>query len=273
MNDFTPPHQHHGRTLTAADIVSRMGISTSDPKPAPEPSPRWSPRTRRVMAAVRSNFISWEHRPSETQMRDLTEIPEAVNDIFEGRRQGELILNEAACGLGKTQILAQCCRDILTNSEDEDRSILIAIPRISEIKAFIRSVGPIGDDFAVHVNRGEKTLRQLGQGYANATDARLLISTQASVRRFIKGRRMMADVDDLLFRGRVRDLRLWDEFLNTAQDIAIPILHLFPLVGLGRMKNEYRDLSADIAKLTAAVGRHPAWMSSSAPAMASTAPS
>jgi hypothetical protein len=235
MNDYNYDYDDErprsgGNILTGADLARRLGITTStatSPKPIPappEPHPaerQWSPRTRRVMAAVRSNFLSWEHRPSTKQMQALTEIPEAVNDILEGRRQGELILNEAACGLGKTQILAQCCRDILTNPEDADKSILIAIPRISEIKAFIRSVGPIGDDFAIHVNRGGKTLRQLGQGYEHATDARLLISTQASVRRFIKGRKMMADVDDLLFRGRVRDLRLWDEFLNTAQDIAI----------------------------------------------------
>jgi hypothetical protein len=221
MNDYNYDDQWNGERprsggsmLTGADLARRMGITTPGTAtnlkpPAPLPEPRqWSPRTRRVMAAVRSNFLSWEHRPSTKQMLALTEIPEAVNDILEGRRQDELILNEAACGLGKTQILAQCCRDILTNPEDADKSILIAIPRISEIKAFIRSVGPIGDDFAVHVNRGEKTLRQLGQGYEHATDARLLISTQASVRRFVKGRKMMADVDDLLFRGRVRDLRL-----------------------------------------------------------------
>jgi hypothetical protein len=104
----------------------------------------WSPRARRVMAAVHSNFIKWNHRPSPEHMIALHEIPEAVNDILEGRRHGQLVLNASDCGLGKTQILAQCCRDILTNPEDEDRSILIAIPRISEIKAFIKSVGNIG---------------------------------------------------------------------------------------------------------------------------------
>ena len=215
----------------------------------------WSPRASRVMAAVSSNFIKWEHRPSQDQMDALTEIPEVVNDILEGRREGQMLLNASCCGLGKTQLLAQCCRDILTNPEDANKSILVAIPRISEIRAFIRSVGDIGEDYAVHVNRAEKELRSRGHGYENATDARLLISTQASVRRFIKGHTRMADVDDLLFRGRIRDLRLWDEFLNTAQDIAIPITHLFALVALGQLGQDYRELAGDIMRLASETGR------------------
>jgi hypothetical protein len=31
----------------------------------------WSPRAQRVMAAVRANFIKWNHRPSADHMQAL----------------------------------------------------------------------------------------------------------------------------------------------------------------------------------------------------------
>jgi hypothetical protein len=211
----------------------------------------------RVVPELKRSFSErFDHHPSMDQMDALVEIVLATGDILTGGRAGQFILSSCDAGLGKTQTLIHCIREIMTNPAWKDRSVLVCIPRIDEIKAFLRELGEApGDDFAVLVNAHEKELRAAGRGHENSSNARLLISTQAAVRKLLKGCKRLADVPELSYEGRLRTIKYWDEFLQHSIDFAIPTTSLHILGGeLGDSRSPYFTIGQDILSLIMSTG-------------------
>jgi hypothetical protein len=140
---------------------------------------------------------------------------------------------------------------MLVSPAYKDASALVCIQRISEIEAFILDLGDdLLPDIAVLVNASEKKLRKLGKGHGNAGEARLLISTQAAVRKLLKGHRMLADVQELKFQGRVRGLRVWDEWLQHSLEYSIQTSRLNHLGGMLAEIREFDQLGEVCATST-----------------------
>jgi hypothetical protein len=250
-----PPHQPRGRTMTAADIVRRMGIQAPAAAPSPPiplvappsiPLPPLGPFAKQVVATIRRDFVKWGHR----QFNAIAHIPAAIEDILNGERHGQVILSACDAGLGKTTAINRSVQEMLANPDYKDASALVCIPRITEIEAFVRDLGEEHlQHVAVLVNACERKLRKLGKGRENANEARLLISTQAAVRKLLKGHRMFADVDELKFNGGTRTLLLWDEWLQPSLEYTIQTSRLNHLGGLLAEINEFSQLGETILDL------------------------
>jgi hypothetical protein len=213
--------------------------------------PPLGPLSRPAVEGLRQDFIRWGHRPSQSQFNAIAHIPVAIEDILHGRRQGQFITSACDAGLGKSSAIIHSVRQMLLNPDYRDASALVCIPRISEIEAFLRELGEeFLHDVAVLVNSRERKLRAIGKGHDHATDARLLVSTQAAVRKLLNGHRMLADVDQLKFKNSVRPLRIHDEWLPHALEYAIPTHRLSHLGGLLADIEDFRDIGEAILDLT-----------------------
>lgn len=123
-------------------------------------------------------------------------------------------------GIGKSLSVATFLRVWKDEGFHPDASVLIGLSRLTEIDSYIKAAGLHRDDVAVLTSDVERN--DLGVPKDRHGQARIMFTTQQMIVRRTRGKEF-AKAEEFHFRGRPRQLRIWDESLLPAERIALSV--------------------------------------------------
>ena len=156
--------------------------------------------------SLRAFFDAKNHRPSPEMWNALTAVANTLEAMADGRAAPAVHLASLDPGIGKTQAVSHFTRALLQSDAHEGVSLLVCAGRKRQIEDFIRDAGLSNADFAVFTS--DTALNKLGTG--DPRSARVLFTTHSMVESRCEGR-PFPDVGEFHYRGRPRDVRVWDE--------------------------------------------------------------
>lgn len=181
----------------------------------------------RIMAATRECFAARSHAPTVEQWVGLRRIVETIVGMAEGICPPRFYLSALPCGTGKTTIVAQCIKALVTEPRYADVGILIHMPRLDLIKSIIEDAGLKEHQFAVRTGTANEELNALGRSkfdkkgrrISDDRNAQVLFTTQQKLRQLTYYHEHLGTI--FPFRGRARIVRIWDESIVPRETVTI----------------------------------------------------
>lgn len=173
-----------------------------------------------VMAETKRTFDNFKptaHRPSREQWDGLEQIPITIQAMADRHGGGSRFFDLSSLhpGIGKTTIVSAAVRQLHARPEYSDKGVIIFLPRIEFFPKYIEAMGDIDPaDYAVIVSppSRKKLLDQgVNLGNENPDAARVLFTTQAQLQKRCSHFCLFGRVDQFLYKGRPRPVRIWDE--------------------------------------------------------------
>lgn len=136
--------------------------------------------------------------------------------MADGTAAPNFFLSSLDPGVGKTTTLIHFVQQLLRSQQHEDVAVLLCVSRLEEIARLVEEMNLEECDFAVltsddKVNRLSST---------PTSEARVLFTTHAMVISRCRGRRFR-DADALLYRDKVRAVRVWDEAMLPGEMVSL----------------------------------------------------
>lgn len=119
-------------------------------------------------------------------------------------------------GVGKTTTLIQFLRVLMRSQLHTGVGALICVSRLAEIEKMVEDCGLTPDQFAVFTSDDEIN----GLGRPDRANARVLFTTHQMVLKRVDGRDFK-DVEELLYLGKPRSLRVWDEAILPGEALTL----------------------------------------------------
>lgn len=136
-------------------------------------------------------------------------------------------LSALGTGYGKSSLILLFLKLWRQSGFRPDGSVLVCLPRLDQVERFATACGLNGQDYAVITSKQE--YNELGRGYGQANDARVVFTTQAQVVERCKEYDHFADVGIFHYKNARRDCIIWDETLELDQAVMIPLDHLMAM--------------------------------------------
>ena len=159
-----------------------------------------------TMTTLRAYFNQQNHHPSADHLRALEDVAGTMEDMANDTALPKVYLSAIDPGVGKSTTVIHFARALVASPQHRDVGMLICVGRLDEAEALARTIGIPPDKLAVLTSRDE--LNALGG--TSAADAQVLITTQQRIERATDGR-SFADAMAFHYRGRPRQVRVWDE--------------------------------------------------------------
>lgn len=141
----------------------------------------------------------------------LTAVLTTLEAMADSRARPTIHVASLDCGVGKTQAMLAFLRALLASPAHAAVSVLVCIERLSEIKTLAEEAGLPSDSYAAFVADRTGLHEEINSlGCADPTRARILFSTHAMLQRRCDGR-SFGDVPAFYYKGRPRDVRIYDE--------------------------------------------------------------
>jgi hypothetical protein len=182
-------------------------------------------------------FAGVSHDLSSTLRAALEDVVDCLVRMAEGTCEPVYYLSSLDPRVGKTQAVVHFLRALVASPEHRDVGVLIGVARLDEVRAYVKAASLSEGQFAVLTS--DNDLNALGSG--KPTSSQVLFTTQQMIEKRTAGRPMEA-TSDFRFRGRARQVRVWDEALIPAQPITLP------LDDLGLLIRRYRPLNRELAE-------------------------
>jgi hypothetical protein len=174
--------------------------------------------SEKTLVPLKEFFASKGHRPSARMWTALTELALVLEAMAEGQCQPEIFLSSLDPGVGKTQTVVHFVRALMRSKAHQDVGVLLCMSRLKEIRSVVDEMALSPSDFAVLT--ADPDLNKLGTGNCRANEAHVLFTTQQMIERRGEGRHF-AEMDDFHFRGRPRQVRIWDESILPGQTLTL----------------------------------------------------
>lgn len=158
------------------------------------------------------------HRPSEGMYRALEDMLRVLEDMAEEECFPSYYLSPLDCGVGKTTAIVEFIKALLASPDHRHVSVILCVSRLDEIQGLASKMGLSPADFAAYT--ADDACNALGRGKGEAAEARVLFTTQAMIDRRCDGR-TFASAAEFHFRGRTRQVRIWDEAILPGKAITI----------------------------------------------------
>lgn len=164
----------------------------------------------KAMRSVKDVFSSagYDHSPSVEQMFGLGQIAIAIEAMALGLLPNALFVSYLPPGAGKTSTLVQTIREMYTDEKFSDVGTIIFLSRCEEIEKMVGAMGLADNDFAVLTSRDE--YNRLGK-QVERDKAKVLFTTQQQLEARSRGTEKFASMDVFWFKGKPRQVRVWDE--------------------------------------------------------------
>lgn len=182
------------------------------------------------------------HRPSKAMWEALVDLASTLECMVNGECESSFYLSSLDPGVGKTQTISRFIRVLLASSDHQNVGVVICVSRLSEIESLVADMGLNKDDFGVFTS--DKDMNRLGCG--SPAQGRVLFTTQQMVEQRCLGKRF-DQAEEFLFKGKVRQVRIWDETILPGQPVTINRLDL-PLL-MRPLVNLHEDLAISIEDL------------------------
>lgn len=144
-----------------------------------------------------------------------------------GRLEPAVYLSGIDCGGGKSQLIQSFLRHWKAGGFRPDGGVLIALSRIDEVKRFADECELSKEDYAVFTSK--EAVNSYGLGRERAGQARVLFTTQQMIGARMKATGSFEALEEFHFNGKPRSCRVWDESLDFASSVVIPIDTLWAL--------------------------------------------
>lgn len=141
-----------------------------------------------------------------------------------GTVKARIFLFKASCGLGKSTAIQSFLREWKADGFKPGEGVLIVLPTLEEIEAYILRTDLHSTDYAVVVS--DKALASKGRGMTDAGEAPVVYTTHEMFKRRVtwkkdKWGRGFKAATCFHYRGKPRSLVIYDETLHRAQEIAL----------------------------------------------------
>lgn len=142
-----------------------------------------------------------------------------MDEGFKGYLEPSFYLSAIDTGLGKSLCIKSFIKSIIISGSIYDAGILICLQTKAEIKSFIEDCSLNREHFSVLVYND--ALNDDGRGEIGREEAPVLFTTHKMVRS--RSGMSFAGAKDFYYRGKPRNLRIWDESLLPADPISFSI--------------------------------------------------
>lgn len=175
----------------------------------------------KVLSNLNSLFNKYGHKPSKEMVQALKEIIETLTSMALGKADNKYFLSSIDPGVGKSTAIIQWLKVFLesTYCALEEVGVLIGLEQYDEIQRFIDECKLASDQYAVFVTEGHP-LNDLGYGKYRANRAKVLFTTKAQIRIKSAGKQFK-DVKQFYYKGKPRQVRIWDESLLVGKALTI----------------------------------------------------
>jgi hypothetical protein len=191
-------------------------------------------------------------RPSPAMWEGIEDLCVCLQRMAEGDAKRDFFLSSLDPGVGKTQTVFHFLLSLLASTKHDNVGAVVFMFTKEEIKTFVAEAQAAGlpdTAFAARVHKNDVEVNKLGCGDPEA--ARILFTTQQRLVTICTGR-SFGEVQEFRYRGRPREVRVWDELLLPAQpvllngdEIAALYRHLPKGSGLTDDLDRFRDYLKD----------------------------
>lgn len=198
--------------------------------------------TSRVIMSLRMKFAGFGHFPTEAHWQGLTALAGAIEDMASGRAKSVFTYSALPTGMGKTSVMVEAVRQMLADPAYAEIGIVIFTHQLDHIRLLTRELellNPLFDvnswerRFAVRTGRANVDLNQMGRGHfskktpgkwlSDHASAQVLFATQAKLLAVAQGDYTHDFEDFWKYKGKPRQVRIWDESILPAEPSAITI--------------------------------------------------
>jgi hypothetical protein len=168
-----------------------------------------------------ATFLASGNAPSRQQWAALTDLMVHYAKAADGTLPPALYLSTLPPGTGKSLTIQSFARTLAADPRYTNVGILIAVNRIEEVQDMATALQSARDRVCIIVAQTTKNASVLALGdHAEADQAQIVISTQASLRCSLQGREF-ANVSRYWFHGRQRAVVIHDEALAFNRPIVL----------------------------------------------------
>jgi hypothetical protein len=181
--------------------------------------------------------------------RAFREAAQALYRALMGNLPPALYLVGVDCGGGKSTFIKAILRSYKQAGFKPDTGILVALPTLKGVDEFANGCGLGPGDFAVFTN--DRKLNAYGRGRDGANEAPILFTTQQMAWARMERHGSLSAVEEFHYNGKPRLGKIWDESLDAAQGVAIPLdtLRLLP----NKLRKRFQPFVAILDVLLTAV--------------------
>ncbi len=230
---------HHLRQ----EISLTMAFQTT-PEDQQKPKATYTSLTEQTMTAVRRFFeTETSHRPSGEMYQALEHIALTLEAMANGKADRKIYLSSLAPGIGKTQTICFFLKLLLKDEQYRDQGILIGLSSYDEIQSYIERMEVDRRNMAVLTS--DYKLNSLGNSDQN--EAQVLFTTQQRMDRKLKQYEDFSKAHEFYYKGKPRQIRIWDESFLPGKPITTRRDDLLFLIGA--LRKSHQDLTVELDKL------------------------
>lgn len=230
----------------SAPPVSHLDIPKRNEEPVTIPR-REGDLVARTIASVQDRFRCYGHSPSDDQIAGLEQVVSVVQGMAEGTLPNkDFYISFLPPGVGKTTTIVEAVRNLLLMEAGNPPGVIVFLSRVEEIPKLAEQMGLPETDFSVLVSERYEE-RELGN--ARKTEARVMFTTQQMVETRCRSGQSFAEIKDFHWKGRPREVRIWDEAILPARNLTLDHLSLLSLLKQPDLRGEH-DLVREMIRFT-----------------------
>ncbi|WP_245461538.1 DEAD/DEAH box helicase family protein [Mesorhizobium sp. M6A.T.Ce.TU.002.03.1.1] len=189
-------------------------------------------------------FKEYGHSLNKAQFCGIEAIAGTYAGMAAGTAKPKNYLSQLATGIGKTTVAVQATKALLANPDFKDVSVIYFLSRLDEIKRLVKDMG-LTDEFAILT----KDQRLNEEGRKDCWNARVLFTTQQRLEEVSKGGTSFAEMEQFFYKGKPRQVRVWDEAILPSKALVVNRGSLMSLVkGFERLYPKLADAIEDFAR-------------------------
>ena len=201
-----------------------------------------------TVEAIQATFERIGHDPTPAMWEALTAVADTLDRMANNTADPVVYVSSLDPGVGKTTTVIHFLKTLLTSNAHRGVSALVCVNRRDQIRSITREASLSNADFAVLTADAE--LNALG--CANPAKARVLFTTHSMVERRCEGKDFRS-TSAFHYRGRPREVRIWDEAILPGRPLTISRDDLGFL--FKPLRSRQPELANDIEDLFRELGR------------------
>jgi hypothetical protein len=170
----------------------------------------------KTMSSLHAEFSRIGHAPTPAMWTALEAVANTMERMATHTAAPVVYLSSLDPGVGKTSTVIHFIRALLQSPRHREVSVLICVSRREQIRTIAKEAALAREDYAVLT--ADPMLNELGCG--NPNHARVLFTTHSMIESRCEDR-SFTSVSAFHFRGRARDVRIWDEAILPGRTLTL----------------------------------------------------
>jgi hypothetical protein len=188
---------------------------------APTVPPEVPTLSDETVRLLRETFVRDNHHPSPQMWEGIRDLALCLQKMADGQCDPKFYLSSLDPGVGKTKTIVHFLRALAASPKHDHVGVIVFFSTKQQIEHIIEDAGLKQSEFAVWVTDDEKAEKKLNDlGAEDRNSARVLFTTQQRLQ-LVSRSRPFSSVSRFYFRGRPRQVRIWDEGLLPAESVTV----------------------------------------------------